>query len=404
MFHEKGVRALRERQDPKRRQARKAFARETVSTAFVLDLALSALDVRQDGDETVGYRLRGRTSGNEDALIAYVVKEKGEYRIAGDDTSPQELALRALRLAEKNELAAAKQWLDWARDHVAAGYDEDPLQSEPFATLWTRGRDASAEEIRLAAATLLPENKASSAIALPILTEARATASPEIQTAIDQALLTAYGILENWTALLSTAEGLEQRYPASSRAFGEMSFALRKLNREDEVRTRALARLDRLRDDATALRALGQVSIDRRNYEEAVRYYDRLLALAQATSYDYNLYSWTTLFVETELSKAMEHALHAAALAPDNYAILNTLAVVYAEQGKSSEARETLLKSLEQKENDSLQGADWYVVGRIAENYGILDAAAEAYKHIEKQDVPGSTWELAQKRLTGLKR
>jgi hypothetical protein len=44
-------------------------------------------------------------------------------------------------------------------------------------------------------------------------------------------------------------------------------------------------------------------------------------------------------------------------------------------------------------------------VGRIAETYGVLDAAAEAYQKVTKpeQRTGGSAYELAQQRLAGLK-
>ncbi|MEO8381101.1 MAG: DUF3857 domain-containing protein [Acidobacteriota bacterium] len=404
VFKEDGLRELRRSREPARRRAKQAFSRQLMTAPFLVDLALSVLEVQQEGDETVGYRLRGRGAGNEEEMVAYVVKENGEFRIAGDDDSPQELALRALRHAEKNELAIARQWLDWARDHVSGARGEDPLESEPFAAVWTRGQEATADQIRLASAVLLPDTKASSAIAIPILTSARGAADAGTQTAIDQALVRAYGLLEKWPELLETAGGLEKKYPTSASAFGAASLALAKLGRQAEVRTRALARLERIRDDHAALDVLATEAADRHQYAEALRYYEQILTRPQATAGDYNQQAWTSLFAAADLAKAAANAERGVALAPNSYAVLNTLAVVYAEEGKSSEARETLLKSLEEKGEDTLQAADWYVVGRIAENYGILDVATEAYKRIEKQDTPTSPWELAQKRLAGLKR
>ena len=48
---------------------------------------------------------------------------------------------------------------------------------------------------------------------------------------------------------------------------------------------------------------------------------------------------------------------------------------------------------------------DWYVLGRIAEDYGATDAALAAYNRVEKpkDTLNGSTYVLAQKRLKGLK-
>jgi tetratricopeptide (TPR) repeat protein len=373
---------------------------------FLADIGMAAIDMQQDGNETVGYRLRGRAPvGQAEGMTIYVVKEKGAFRVAASHTSPPSLALRALRLAEQNDLAGARQWLDWARDHVSSGYEDDPLRSEPFAMLWTRGKEATLDEARLAAAILLPETKRSSEIALPILTAARATATPEVQTRIDQALLSAYTTLSKWEEVLAAADRLAEKHPDSPRAFLEGITALSKLGRDAEAKARATARLQRLADDRAALTALATLALDRSEFAEAMAHYKRLLDGSKPSYDEYNQHAWTSLFAAgADLETAVQSARQATALRPDSYASLNTLATLYAEQGNSSEARDTLLKSLEYVE-DQLHDADWYVVGRIAENYGIRDVALEAYRKVGKPAIRDTTspWELAQKRLAGLK-
>lgn len=154
----------------------------------------------------------------------------------------------------------------------------------------------------------------------------------------------------------------------------------------------------------TALQVLGEDALSRGDYAAAMQHFAAVLERANAAAGDYNQHAWTSIFAKADLDKAVEQARHAAAQEPESYPILNTLAVLYAEQGKSSEAREALLQSVAQHENDELAGADWYVVGRIAENYGITDAAIEAYRKIAKPKsrTSGTTWELAQARLAGL--
>jgi hypothetical protein len=48
----------------------------------------------------------------------------------------------------------------------------------------------------------------------------------------------------------------------------------------------------------------------------------------------------------------------------------------------------------------------WYVLGRIAEEYGVIDAAVRAYNRVERPEeeinIPISSWVLAQRRLKGL--
>ncbi|HEX8616093.1 MAG TPA: DUF3857 domain-containing protein [Thermoanaerobaculia bacterium] len=405
IFGEDGLRNRAMESKASHREATKAMKKKDPTADLMADLAFSAIDITQDGSEPVGYRLRGRAAGSDSGdFTAYVVKENGEYRLAGFDTAPGGLALRALRSAEKNDLATARHWLDWAREHVSGGGD-DPLASEPFAALWTRGREASADEVRLAAATLLPDTKKSSELALPLLTSGRATATPDVQWRIDQALLIAYISLERWEDVLATAERLSARFPDSGAAFQHVTFALGKLKRDDEIVKRGLARLATFPGDLDALRVLGEQALNRGAYADAARYFAGTLERTSAVPGDYNQHAWTAIFAKEDLAKAIDEARHAAERAPDSYAIANTLAVLYAENGNSTEAREALLASVEKHDADTLEAADWYVVGRIAENYGIADAAIEAYQKIEKPArVSGTTWELAQERLKGLKR
>ncbi|HEY0158421.1 MAG TPA: DUF3857 domain-containing protein [Thermoanaerobaculia bacterium] len=405
VFKEDGLREQSRDRGAAERQARKAIKKKDLTANLMADLAVSAIEIQQDGEEPVGLRLRGRAPGGQgNDFTAYVVRENGEYRVAAVDGSPAGLALRAFRLAEKNELAPARHWLDWAREHVSGGSD-DPVATEPFAALWTRGREASLDEVKLAAAVLLPDTKKSSELALPVLEAARATASPDVQWRIDQALGTAYFSLERWQDMLAAADRLSERFPDSAQAFRSAYVALSKLDREDEARKRALARLEKYPGDLAAQQVLGNIALDQGQYADAARYFAGVLERTGATPGDYNQHAWTAIFAKSDLEKAIEEARHAAAKAPDSHAILNTLAVLYAENGKSSEAREALLQSVEKDDDEELQDADWYVVGRIAENYGITDAALEAYQKIDKPErVSGSTWELAQARMRGLRK
>jgi tetratricopeptide (TPR) repeat protein len=403
-FNEEGMHEKMRKNE--HRAVKRAFAKKDPQSMLMVDLALSAIDVQRDGDEKVGLRLRGRiaAAGDNSSFTIYAVKENGQYRLAGSDDSAHELGIRAYRLAENNELTAARQWLDWAREHVSGGSD-DPVNSPPFAGLWTRGTEASAEEIRIAAATLIPDTKKSSELAAQILEKARPGASPEVQWRIDQALVTSYAILEKWEDMLAASDRLVAKFPDSGAAFSRSAGALMKLGRHDEARTRALARLKKLPGDIEAQQVLGTDALRRGAYEESLNWYTGVLDRANPGPGDYNDHAWASIFARKDLDAAIENARHAASGAPTVHAILNTLATLYAEQGRSSEARDALLRAIEQTDDDEPNPADWYIVGRIAETYGVLDAAAEAYQKVTKPaDLGGSAYELAQQRLAGLKR
>ena len=86
-------------------------------------------------------------------------------------------------------------------------------------------------------------------------------------------------------------------------------------------------------------------------------------------------------------------------------ASLHTLATVYAELGKVSEARDVLMALLQNRDKGDLESADWYILGRIAEHYDVLDEARGAYKNVEAPEDGSyaiSTKMLADRRLMAL--
>jgi hypothetical protein len=82
------------------------------------------------------------------------------------------------------------------------------------------------------------------------------------------------------------------------------------------------------------------------------------------------------------------------------------LACAYAEVGKTREAHDALLQTMSAMRLEEPNGLIWYIVGRIAEQYGLNDAAASAYRKVGEPDsklaLPLSTYSLAQRRLKGL--
>ena len=89
----------------------------------------------------------------------------------------------------------------------------------------------------------------------------------------------------------------------------------------------------------------------------------------------------------------------------DNYAYLHTLACLNAARGETAEARQLLLEAMSSGHLEEPNGAIWYGFGRIYEQYGLYDAAANAYKRVERPDGvidPTDSFMLAQSRLKAL--
>jgi hypothetical protein len=85
---------------------------------------------------------------------------------------------------------------------------------------------------------------------------------------------------------------------------------------------------------------------------------------------------------------------------------LHTLAAIYAEQGKTREAFQLVLKRMDLRNEDEPEGVDWYLLGRIMEHYDLEDLAVEAYRKVPKGDEreTDSTFVLALRRLAMLEK
>lgn len=383
------------------------LGKDDVSLQFLIDMTFAGLQFQQDGDDATGYRVRMRNSSSENSEAMYVIKEGSKYRLSGYSRLPEMIGFRALRLAAAGDLDKARRWLNWEREDVSGGNGDDPLAGSPFAHLWAKGKQsATADEIRVAAASLMLR-KPFLAEALPILTAARETAKEDKQAAIDCALAIAYAGAHQWNDMETVSRRLVAAQPDSLFAFGMLTQALSEKGQTAEAMKLAQTRLSKLPNDSDAIRALAGTAMRAGDYRTSDDWYRKLIEATTANSGDYNNAAWNLLFIGKDLDRALEDARRATALPGGSTpAALHTLATLYAETGKTIEARDALLKSMDDAGRDDPAPHDWYVLGRIAEDYGATDAAIAAYKRVDKpnESLAGSTYVLAQKRLSGLKK
>ena len=91
----------------------------------------------------------------------------------------------------------------------------------------------------------------------------------------------------------------------------------------------------------------------------------------------------------------------------NNSSILHTLGCVYADVGKTKEAREVLIQAMDVLNLDEPDENYWYAFGRIAEQYGERDAALANYARVTKPkravEIPDSTYYLSRVRMQTLR-
>jgi len=140
---------------------------------------------------------------------------------------------------------------------------------------------------------------------------------------------------------------------------------------------------------------------------QADAYVRRLVDNGVAQVPDWNQLAWDALFRGEPGERAVELAQTAVRRSEGrSHDVLHTLAALYAETGRLSEAHELILRALDAARASAPEPSDWYVFGRLAEQYGEREAAIAAYRKVAPPS-PGeapaaSTHLLAQRRLAVL--
>jgi tetratricopeptide (TPR) repeat protein len=385
--------------------ARHSVRQQGIEADVVLDLALSKLDISEDGDPRTGLRIRVRApfAADDDADVIFAVREGKELRIVASGGAWPLLGDLALRRAASGDLATARRLLDWARE-VVPGSENDPASPKGiFTRLWRPGPSPARPEVELAAASLSAwAEKAGPATKLLEGARARSTDAAD-RRAMAFALAPAYRAVKRHEDSLALGRELLAEDPGSRDAFALAAFALKDLKRRQELDALADAMLARLPDDGEVLSLHGSLLLELGDLEAAARVYRRAIDAGRAPAGLYNNAAWLELF-RTPGKDALEWARRAAgAERGRDHATQNTLAAVYAAVGRPAEAREVFLKSLEAAGREALGPSDWFVFGRIAEAWGILDAARAAYARVEPEpNDPTSAHLLTQRRLAAM--
>lgn len=121
-----------------------------------------------------------------------------------------------------------------------------------------------------------------------------------------------------------------------------------------------------------------------------------------------NSLAWLALFRDdADLDAAIADAENAVAttipamgMSGASAATYHTLATLYATQGKNQEAVDTLRKAVVSNHRFTPNGADWYVLGLVAQNLGFNDIARTYYTRVDSDEAdPSDTIHLVRRRL-----
>lgn len=369
--------------------------------ATALDIILSNTEYSVEGNDETGYRVWVRLPDSE-AQPLFVVKEDGVFRVLAFRTFDP-LGWEALERVRAGHTKAAAKLLDWARQQFERGGGDDPLSGDAFANLWDKGAGANADRnaIELGAVTLALSGSEDD---LTPDVERLIKTLPESKRVVGQQILWgAYLSAKKLPEALAVAEQLAKEYPKSQSAFVVHVASLMTAKRFSEMEKIARDRLAGDPDDEPAINMLSEALVGQQKVAEAREFIRPRIKAGRAKAGELNNYAWHALFTGAD-DEALEIARRSASVSSQaDYSILHTLACLYAERGKTAEAREVMLKAMKANYLDELDSALWYVYGRIAEQYGQDEAARAAYGRVDKPEPSemeeGSTYKLAVLRL-----
>jgi transglutaminase-like putative cysteine protease/tetratricopeptide (TPR) repeat protein len=382
-------------------------AREGQFADVGVDISLTRAQPRAEGNDATGYKVTIWGSADYKNAV-YVVKEDGHYKVLATWQWPAGIGLEVLDRIAANDLAGARTLLDWLREdwHLAGG--DDPLTGYSFPRFWSKGKEADSAAMKVAAALILSVYKQTAAQGLAILEEVKDSALNDAEKVnIHLALLNGYDNLDEYDKALPVDAELARQFPESRRAFVSQSFHLRATGRFEEADRLAGERLKRIPGDVDAMRALVWNAANRGDHAKAHILGQNIVDEGKAEPQDLNEGAWQSLFTGKVGPNDIENALKGAQLSKNSTAILHTLGCLYAEVGKTKEAREVLVQGMDSLNLDEPDPDYWYAFGRIAEQYGERDAAVANYGRVTKpkraDEIPESTYYLAQVRLQALR-
>jgi tetratricopeptide (TPR) repeat protein len=382
------------------------LAREDSSLDVTEDILLQMLDPKGEGDDSTGYREKVAVLGGT-TMTVFVVKEDGQYKLLDTLDKPNSIGLEMLDRINAGDLKGAKVLLDWMREdqHLEGG--DDPLGGPVFPRFWIKGEAADARKMKLAAASILVTTKPTVAQGVTVLEEGlKDAASDRERTNIQLALAGGYALQQNFARMLDVTSALLKQEPDSKTAFIDNALALMALGRFDDAIALADDRLKLLDNDADALTMKIQIEANRGNYEAARGLAQKLANLGKEDATLLNNVAWDALFTGKVTQDDVARAIRATEMQKDAAFILHTLACLYAEVGDTKDAHDVLPRAMDDWNLDEPDDQVWYVLGRIAEQYGERDIAIADYRKLKKPEevlaIPTSTYTLAQMRLKAM--
>ena len=250
-------------------------------------------------------------------------------------------------------------------------------------------------------------SKATAPQGVALLEEALKVAGSERERAnILLALMAGYHVQRDFANIVEVSSALLREVPESRRVFTETAWALSGLGRFDDAIALADERLKLFDNDSDALMMKMWIEEYCGNYTVSRAWGQKLIDQGKGDATLFNTLAWNSLFTGKVTEADIAMSIKSTQMSNDNSSLMHTLACLYAETGKTKEARDLLLRAMDERALDEPDDDFWYAFGRLAEQYGERDIAIADYRKLKKPDqvlaIPTSSYLLAQTRLKAM--
>src|SRR5271165_2003768 len=377
---------------------RAGFTRKQVPLIVARDVVLSDLQLSVEGDEATGFRIHlSRTPNGMETML--VASRDGQHLIVAVDSSVDMAGDEALRRLAANDSNGARLWLDWAREQVKSYSSDDPLAGSTFARFWNRGDRPDIARMRMAALSLLTTSSAIKPYLAELNAARGASTDPVTAVNIDLVLAQAAYRVQDWKLYHDASLRLLSAQPLSNVALGYVVSAA-VYSHDWEMGQKAIQeRLSRVPDDIRVIQQSAALAANRGQFARARSILRPLIENRRAGIAEINEYAWNGLFTGS-VSESDVALMQEALIGSRNnsFEIIHTMAALYADTGKTKEARDLLLHGMDAQGLDEPNDAVWLVLGRIAEQYGLTNLALSLYQRVDDTpySVPSSNFGLAQ--------
>ncbi len=380
-----------------------------ISIRTILDLLLADMKFRKDTGPNGDCRLKLVQTGLGTNLDSnyYLEKKNGRYLIAGMDNYTASLGVKINTLVSRGKYDIAEEWLDWyVKDYSIFNRNGDePLYGRPVQRFWKKHRKKTPEIMKYAAAAIMVMDKTTAASGIKVLERGKRLDNSGISgSAFYYALYFGYQTLNELENMYAAAKWLYSNNPESDFAWSSYLDSLVLNGKGEELLSVVPERLEEDPSDSITINMLMNYYFSQMNFEKVDEIFKEQISMNRGTARLYNAVAWMDLFKPVPDSRGLEYARTAVNLSNGrSTAILHTLASQYAEAGRCKEARNTLDEVIRLSGNDEPSSDDWYVLGRIAEEYGMTDSAILYYSRVEKPEIESelynSAYVLARRRL-----